>query len=128
MLISCPNCAAGYDVPDHLLAGAGKRLRCARCAQEWLALPEPEAAAKLAPDIAPEIAPVFAPARPPPIDRPPAPSRQAGNRALASLALAGWVLSIGLLGGIGWGAVHWRSQVMAGWPPSERLYQAVGLD
>ncbi len=35
MLITCPNCAAGYDVPDHLLAGAVRRLRCARCAVEW---------------------------------------------------------------------------------------------
>lgn len=35
MLITCPNCAAGYDVPEHLLAGAVRRLRCARCSVEW---------------------------------------------------------------------------------------------
>jgi predicted Zn finger-like uncharacterized protein len=35
MLITCPNCAAGYDVPEHLLAGEVRRLRCARCAVEW---------------------------------------------------------------------------------------------
>lgn len=45
MMISCPSCAAGYDVPGHLLAGAGQALRCARCQHEWVVtLPSPVAA------------------------------------------------------------------------------------
>jgi predicted Zn finger-like uncharacterized protein len=35
MRIACPHCHATYDVPDALLAGGGKQVRCARCGKEW---------------------------------------------------------------------------------------------
>jgi predicted Zn finger-like uncharacterized protein len=41
MRIACPSCDAEYDVPDALLAGGAKRLRCTRCGHGFTgALPE----------------------------------------------------------------------------------------
>lgn len=31
MIVSCPQCSTGYLLPDHLLGGAGARIRCPRC-------------------------------------------------------------------------------------------------
>lgn len=35
MLITCPTCAAGYDVPDHALEQHVQTLRCTHCTTEW---------------------------------------------------------------------------------------------
>lgn len=43
-------------------------------------------------------------------------------------ALAAWAFSLCMIGSLGWSAVHWRTEVMAVWPPSARAYQAAGLD
>ncbi len=46
----------------------------------------------------------------------------------ASLALRiAWVLSVVLVIAVIAGAFAWRSDVMAAWPPSTRLYSALGL-
>jgi predicted Zn finger-like uncharacterized protein len=113
MLISCPNCAAAYEVPDNLLAAGGQALQCTRCAHEWIVVPV--AATPQGP--ADESAPA----------PPSSPSRLAG-RLQVSAVVAAWVLSLGVLGSLGWSAVHWRGDVMAAWPPSQRAYQAVGLN
>ena len=47
----------------------------------------------------------------------------AGEPAL----IAGWAVSIAAVAGLLWAAVAWRSDVMRAWPPSERLYMALGL-
>jgi predicted Zn finger-like uncharacterized protein len=57
--------------------------------------------------------------RPPPREDDPTRGRR--------VALVGWVLSLLLLVALGFGAVAWRGAVMASWPPSERLYAALGL-
>ncbi len=42
--ITCPDCAATYDVPaSH--ARAGRQVRCVACATQWLAFDEPDAGA-----------------------------------------------------------------------------------
>ncbi len=41
--------------------------------------------------------------------------------------LAGWVVSIAAVVGMGWAAVTYRSDIMHAWPPSERLYSTLGL-
>ncbi len=44
MRVTCPNCAAGYEVPDRLLAAGPKALRCAKCGTTFPAeLPAPVA-------------------------------------------------------------------------------------
>ncbi|MBY0337209.1 MAG: zinc-ribbon domain-containing protein [Acetobacteraceae bacterium] len=59
MQITCPACAATYRVPDAAI-GAGRSLRCAKCAHEWW----------VAPPAAEQPAP--APAAPPPASQDPA--------------------------------------------------------
>ena len=56
---------------------------------------------------------------------PPAPTRPAGARG--GTVAAAWLLSLALLGGAAFAAWHWRAEVMAAWPPSIRLYAALGL-
>jgi len=63
--------------------------------------------------------------QPPTIDSEP-PAHLGAQKAGAG-AIAAWVLSLLLLIGAGGAAVNWRVQVMAAWPPSERVFAAVGL-
>jgi len=35
MLISCPNCATNFSVPDHALGPNGRTLKCAKCGHKW---------------------------------------------------------------------------------------------
>lgn len=141
MRIVCPDCTATYDVPDRL-SGSGKRLRCARCAHEWMppelvappavkllpapVPPEPEAV----PMPEPERRPVV---RPAPVPRPelhaepkPRPGAQASrpSRMPVALALLGSVL---VLAGILAAGVIWRGWVMQQFPPSALLFRLLGL-
>jgi predicted Zn finger-like uncharacterized protein len=45
MRLVCPECTAAYDVPDSMLGGAARRVRCARCSHEWIFDPAAQAAA-----------------------------------------------------------------------------------
>ncbi|MGC8468896.1 MAG: hypothetical protein ACP5NI_03225 [Acetobacteraceae bacterium] len=38
-----------------------------------------------------------------------------------------WVASLLLLAGAGWAGVRYRQEIMRAWPPSVRLYLALGL-
>ena len=42
MIITCPNCAARYDVADERFAPRGRSVRCTACGQSWF-VPPPEA-------------------------------------------------------------------------------------
>ncbi len=53
----------------------------------------------------------------------PEPPRRTPAAVVATL----WVLSLALLGGLGWGFVSYRQPIMQAWPPSARLYAALGL-
>lgn len=39
MQIVCPHCTTAYDVPGDALSSTGRKVRCARCKETWLALP-----------------------------------------------------------------------------------------
>lgn len=46
MRLLCPECAAGYEVADHLIAAGGRSVRCSACGHVWHAtapMPEPDA-------------------------------------------------------------------------------------
>lgn len=150
MLIECPRCAARYDVAEGLIGPAGKSVRCARCAMVWLAgrspvaeaepplqWPEPpqRPATTSPPPPQPELAPREAPAA---ADRrveqvaaetPPAPAAAATPepRSLVPAATLGWVATLALLAAACWGAYAHREAVIEAWPPSERVYLALGL-
>jgi predicted Zn finger-like uncharacterized protein len=142
MRVQCPNCAIGYEVPDHLLVGR-KALRCARCGTEWM--PEIEAPT---PAEAMPVPPAQVHPAPPPRFTEPAPSLHDSHEeraerepitAMERLARPvepprrtpwvgiAWVASLLIIGAAAWGAVNWRTDVMHAWPPSARAYAAVGL-
>jgi predicted Zn finger-like uncharacterized protein len=93
----------------------------------------PQAAAPTVPDLVVDELP---PQRPPPARGPrqhtpitplPAGAEGAVEDRAKALALAAWAASILLLIGVAAGAVVWRQQIMAVWPPSERVFTALGL-
>lgn len=87
---------------------------------EAAAAPSVQHAAAAYPDAIPDRGEISLSDRDP--MRPPRPAVGPGA------ALAAWALSLCVLISLGWGAVHWRSEVMSIWPPSQRAYQAVGLN
>ena len=139
MRIVCPSCQAAYEVPEKLLSGAPRKVRCARCGDAWVpeavvvAVPAVEEVLPPAPEPEPEPEPVPEPpahvAPPPPPPRgarePDAPPPRRGKPVLAAIA---WAASLALLGGAGWAAVAWRAEIMAAWAPSQRLFTLLGLD
>src|SRR5579875_1121210 len=85
MRITCPVCAATYDVPDQMLR-SGRKVRCGSCGEQWMATAP--AAAASPPDPAPDqtvAAPRAMSAPPPP---PPAPPPSEITAAVASAAPA----------------------------------------
>lgn len=66
MQLTCPSCAATYDVPDDAIGTAGRKIRCRACDTSWF---EPGRASSPAP-IAPAAAPPTAAAPVPPIVEP----------------------------------------------------------
>ncbi len=121
MLVTCPNCAADYNVPDNLLRGGPRKLRCAKCATMF-ASHEVEAAQ---PDPEPPIL------RAPTPDEKPKASSAAPPKSRATLQIASvviaWAISLGAAGGLSWAVIDQRAAVMQAWAPSQRVYLAMGL-
>lgn len=40
MIIRCPQCKTGYNVPDNSIGADGRTVRCTQCGHEWHAMPE----------------------------------------------------------------------------------------
>jgi predicted Zn finger-like uncharacterized protein len=143
MLIECPKCAAGFQVPPRLLRDRTRPLRCGQCGAIF-PIPEPptrapEPVAFSAPEPPPPPAPVVEEPRPAPAplaeepkqpepevvapDKPPEPAIGASSRGLR----AAWAASIARLLGGGLAAIIKRDAVMEAWPPAARLFAALGL-
>jgi len=45
MIIKCPSCETRYNVPDNTVGERARKVRCAKCAHEWVIAPHEEAAA-----------------------------------------------------------------------------------
>jgi predicted Zn finger-like uncharacterized protein len=135
MRITCPACAAAYDVPDALI-GTGRSLRCRSCSHAWrvappaVAAPPPEA-----PPAPPPLAdppPLPAPSgvsilrRAPHLIDPPLPQPdELPTHGAAALRLA-WAASV--LAVVGMGMVIWlfSTEIVEAWPPAARLYLMLG--
>lgn len=133
MRIVCPTCSAAYEVRDALLV-PGRAVRCTGCGEQWLPIEiAPPAASKATPGADDE--PPFPPRRErsaaTPLPLLTAMDRLAGHPASlprASLRLrAAWAASLIVLLLFLWGIVAWRADLMRAWPPSTRLYDALGL-
>ncbi len=153
MRIEGPGCEAAYEVPEVQIR-PGRSVRCARCGLQWRPggeaertqppEPAPAAASEAASEAAPAVAAAAAaagtlsdgarpssalglrrPATPEPlaaavVARPRRPSPE-----LAAWGAA-WAASLIVLAGLLLSAAHWRQAVMRSWPPSIRLYTALG--
>jgi len=140
MLIECPNCAAGYQVPPRLLRDRSRPLRCGQCGMVF-PIPEPplpaeEPATFRTPEPPPPLPMVEEPRRAPtplaeePRPEPMAPSdppAEAAQGASSRGLRAAWAASIALLIGGGLTAIIQRDAVMEAWPPAARLFAALGL-
>lgn len=130
MRIVCPACAAAYDLADGHVTG-GQTVRCARCSREWVPVTAgepnvvsfPEAGPPIDRSLSPDPVPSVPPSPIPAVLKPLVPSVV----PTASAVMAAWGLSIVVLVALGWAAVAWRADVMQAWPPSTRLYAAIGL-
>lgn len=129
MRIICPVCSAAYEVRDELLV-PGRTLRCSRCSEQWTVVPpDPEAEQETEPEAEPFHAAED--------HQPPAAPRLTAMDRLAShpaplparntpLRVA-WLASVLLLVAVLVGMVVWRDTIMRAWPPSARLYSAMGF-
>jgi predicted Zn finger-like uncharacterized protein len=120
MIVICPACSTRYLVDPRAIGEAGRKVRCARCAQTWLQKPASRippiglaAAVSSAPAGRSDSHRVQLPALPPP----------PRNRWL----MAGWAGLAACVLLVGAGAVAGRDWVVARMPAAERLYGAVGL-
>ncbi len=143
MLIECPKCAAGFQVPERLLCDRTRPLRCGQCGTVFPMpeppAPEPEPVSFRAPEPPPAPSMVEEPSPPVPTpvaeepkqpepeavvpDKPPEAANEASPRGLR----AAWAASIALLLGGGLAAIIKRDAVMEAWPPAARLFAALGL-
>ena len=136
MLIECPKCQAGFQVPERLLRDRARPLRCGQCGTVFPMpeppAPEPEPMAWPEPE--PPPAPAADPPRPAPVVEEPQPeplvaeqTSQAANEAPSRGLRAAWAASIALLIGGGLAAIIKREALAEAWPPAARLFAALGL-
>ena len=137
MRVACPACSSAYDVPDALLR-PGRMVRCARCGGEWVPFRAAPAEPPAPPPPSVPFAGVLSGVRSaaaedddpghrflpmPAMDRPE--RRRQTSRGVLALA---WAASIILLLALGAGAYAWRAEMATLWPPSTRLYSAIGIN
>ncbi|MCE2760118.1 MAG: zinc-ribbon domain-containing protein [Acetobacteraceae bacterium] len=138
MLIECPKCTAGFQVPERMMRDRTRPLRCSQCRTVFPMPnpPVPEPFAFRPPEPLPP-SPVAEEPRPAP--RPfleePLPEQVAALETPAEVAQgassrrlrAAWAASIALLLGGGLAAIIKRDAVVEAWPPAARLFSALGL-
>jgi predicted Zn finger-like uncharacterized protein len=128
MRIVCPVCSATYEVRDTLLA-PGRAVRCTRCGEQWLPVGDTQAAPPNvfgeAPGLSPQEQSDAEPARLTAMER--LASQPAQLPGVAFGLRAAWAASLVVLLLFGWGLITWRTGLMHAWPPSIRLYDAIGL-
>jgi predicted Zn finger-like uncharacterized protein len=125
MRITCPSCAAEYDVPASRLTPS-RTVRCARCGRRWTATLETEAPP-----------PVSDPAEPqadheaghPAQLEAPSPTVSAMDRLAASVVqpprsaslIGAWIATFVILTAAVAATIVWREPVVRAWPPISRI-------
>jgi predicted Zn finger-like uncharacterized protein len=134
MRIVCPSCASVYQVPDAAVTPTTV-VECVRCHHQWTPDTEPPTAAEAPPTAIraglawDDVADSTRPAGIPSLELPPRePVAQSATRARGGLGLTvAWVASVAVLVALVWAGYSFRGRVMQDWPPSIRLYAALGL-
>ncbi|MBI1777403.1 MAG: zinc-ribbon domain-containing protein [Proteobacteria bacterium] len=122
MILTCPSCSKRYALASSAVGDEGRKVRCGNCGETWFQAPA-EIEEQEPVDV---IVPPADAIEPPPLRRGanlPALRGQArsgsGRRGWAALALGAVVLLLGVVLG--------REPLVAAWPPSARLYEAIGI-
>lgn len=136
MILTCPECATRYFVPDEKVGPGGRTVRCSACGNRWTAegqadlelFVDPEAGASVKEEEAPEETPVSAL----PGDELPKVFRQkaTNERRVREAATVGVVwagMAVAVLA-LALGAVVFRGSVVEMWPRTASAFAAVGLD
>ena len=145
MILTCPECATRYFVPDGSVGPEGRTVRCANCANSWRAMPEAEEPLELDLEQAavpaaaaepsayeaeePEPAEVTVADLPgeelPKVFRERVKARRENRRAAASGLVwgLGGAAVVGLLAGV----TISRERVVKAWPKTASVFAAVGL-
>jgi predicted Zn finger-like uncharacterized protein len=152
MRITCPDCAAQYELPPEAQARLPMRVRCAQCGTEWQAEPPPPAEPEVEPSPSPdsddefEFKPIQSleaesasspepepPAPEPgqparletPIEPPSRPTPAPPTQSPSARTL--WIGSILLLIALIVLVLALHGPISRAWPPSQRLFDAIGL-
>ena len=144
MILTCPECATRYFLPDVQIGRAGRTVKCSQCGAIWREAPPPEIGAPDGSDDseAPDVAAAPEPLEPEPFPEPEI-SQSAARRAeilrekkalaqrkagqAATVTAAVWagltaavVITLGL-------AVVFREEVVRLWPGTATGYAAIGM-
>ncbi len=136
MILTCPECATRYFVPDEKVGPSGRTVRCSSCGNRWTAegqadlelFVDPEAGAAAVEDDKVEETPVSEL----PGDELPKVFRQKASdeRRVREAATVGVVwagMAVGVLA-LALGSIVFRGSVVEMWPRTASAFAAVGLD
>ena len=119
MIVTCPNCAAKYQIASAAIGERGRMVSCANCRHRWFVDPEHEKA--------------HPPADPPPASLQVSPPERArvGDgtgvvRRGSKSTLLGWVVCLAVIAALA-GLVLARDRVATMWPQIAGAYRLVGL-
>lgn len=115
MILTCASCSTRYAVDPVALGPNGRMVRCSRCGHSWLQVPPADMPRRL------EVPPLEPRPIPPGSNLPALFSRRRKTDRIGWIALAVSLAAL-LSGGVGA-----REAIVKAWPPSARLYEAVGL-
>jgi predicted Zn finger-like uncharacterized protein len=137
MILTCPECATRYFVPDDKVGPDGRTVKCSSCGNRWTAHGEPAlelfvdadegATVRLSPDLGSDDKPVsdLPGEELPKVFRQKADtSRRVREAATTGIVWAGMAVALTALVGAG---VIFRGKVVEIWPASASAYAGVGL-
>ena len=118
MIINCPSCETRYLVDPAALGEAGRQVRCARCGHVWREAPPADTPQRIETTAPPEANGTQAYSR---SNLPALVTRRRRSNRLGWVVVA--LIPVILVAGLALG----RNEIVGAWPPSARLYDAVGL-
>jgi predicted Zn finger-like uncharacterized protein len=121
MIITCPDCTKRYLADAETFAPRGRRVKCANCGHIWFQSYPEELAARSSDDNAD-----YELHGDPYSDDPSTYAVQ--GRSFSAANVAGWMLLLIIVGGIGAGAFQYRHFVVREWPQSVTAYKQLGIE